>query len=155
MVRRVVVASRAIVGIRRAPRRRAAVDIHIASVTQLREGRPMGHSAASIVEPVMRRCRWFGLSAPLLLIFGCSSGSASWSGEAGAGDGGTEAAVVNECPTPSGGPTEHTNSIGTETWTAAGSPHVVSDDTSVTGTLTVEPCAEILIGATKTITVRP
>jgi hypothetical protein len=59
--------------------------------------------------------------------------------------------VAIDCPKPTAGPTSHTGSVGTETWTADKSPHVLAFDTTVTGTLTIEPCAEVLIGAGKTV----
>jgi hypothetical protein len=66
---------------------------------------------------------------------------------------------VIDCPRPSPGPdggaTVHGsgNVAGNETWTAADSPHVVPYDTSIDGTLTIEPCAEVLIAEGKSITV--
>jgi hypothetical protein len=57
------------------------------------------------------------------------------------------------CPAPTGGPTTHGGSVQTETWTAAGSPHILPYDTSVYGVLTLEPCAEILIAEKKSVTV--
>lgn len=59
----------------------------------------------------------------------------------------------NECAKPTGGPTEHVGAIGTETWTANGSPHILRGTSGVTGTLTIEPCAEVLIGGGVTLTV--
>ncbi len=67
-------------------------------------------------------------------------------GVMGSDDGG--AAVVNECTAPTNGPTVHDHNISAdETWTAAGSPHVISSTVYVTGgaTLTIEPCAEVLL----------
>jgi hypothetical protein len=73
-------------------------------------------------------------------------------GDGGGHDGG-DGGVVIDCPKPTGGPTEHSSSVGTETWTADKSPHVLPYDTSITGTLTLEPCAEVLLGDKKTVTV--
>jgi hypothetical protein len=58
------------------------------------------------------------------------------------------------CATPTTGPTSHGGSVNTETWTAAASPHVLPYDTTVYGTLTIEPCAEVQIAAAATVTVR-
>jgi hypothetical protein len=69
-----------------------------------------------------------------------------------AGDGG-DGGIVIDCPTPKGGPTEHNGTISTETWTADKSPHIVQNDLTIAGALTLEPCAELLIGEKKTITV--
>lgn len=62
--------------------------------------------------------------------------------------------VSTGCPAPTGGPTTHQGNVGTETWTAAASPHVLPFDMGVDGTVTIEPCAEVLLGAGRTVTVR-
>lgn len=57
-------------------------------------------------------------------------------------------APVVDCPAPSGGPTTHKGDIqGEETWTAAGSPHIVEFDVNVRNgaKLTIEPCAEVQV----------
>jgi hypothetical protein len=59
---------------------------------------------------------------------------------------------VNECAAVTGAGTTHGASIQTETWTAAGSPHILPYDTSVYGTLTLEPCAEVRLAAAKSMT---
>lgn len=60
------------------------------------------------------------------------------------------------CVAPSGAGTQHTTSItAPETWTAAGSPHVVPYDLGVTAQVTLEPCATVLIGNDVTITFGP
>jgi hypothetical protein len=59
--------------------------------------------------------------------------------------------VPTECPKPTAGPTKHSGRIGDETWTADTSPHILPYDTTIIGTLTIEPCAEVLIGAAKTV----
>jgi hypothetical protein len=61
--------------------------------------------------------------------------------------------VAIDCPKPTAGPTSHAGSIGTETWTADKSPHILSSDIAITGTVTIEPCAEVLIAGGKTVTV--
>jgi hypothetical protein len=57
-----------------------------------------------------------------------------------------DASVVIDCPTPTGGPTMHAgNVMATETWTAAGSPHILDSNVNVRdgATLTIEPCAQV------------
>jgi hypothetical protein len=75
---------------------------------------------------------------------------ASTDGEAPDEDAGAEDAatpIVNECDPPTSGPTMHITSIvSDETWTADGSPHLVMGTLGVSATLTVEPCAEVLLG---------
>ena len=87
-----------------------------------------------------------GLLPLVLLAGGCTPTSP------GPGDGGMQSPPA-ACPAPSGSGTMHTGNIGTETWTAADSPHIVPDDTNVVGTLTVDPCAEVLIAGAKTVTI--
>ena len=41
-----------------------------------------------------------------------------------------------------------------QTWTADGSPHILPFDVTIYSTVTVEPCAEVLIAAGATVTVR-
>ncbi len=65
-------------------------------------------------------------------------------------DGGApaDATPVIECTAPTKGPTKHDAMIrADETWTADGSPHVVSGSVyAVDGaTVTIEPCAEVLL----------
>jgi hypothetical protein len=61
-----------------------------------------------------------------------------------------------DCTEPTSGPTEHGGSIDTdETWTADGSPHLLPYDTSVRATLTLEPCATVLIGPARTVSLYP
>lgn len=59
------------------------------------------------------------------------------------------------CPalSPDGG-TRHGGSVTTdETWTAAGSPHVLPFDLSVSAKITLDPCAIVTLAVDKTITV--
>lgn len=87
---------------------------------------------------------------------GSSSGAidASFDGAVAQPDGSTgDGGGVIDCPAPTAGPTQHQGSVGTETWTAADSPHVLASGIGITGTLTLEPCAEVLVGAGKLITV--
>jgi hypothetical protein len=99
-----------------------------------------------------------------LLVAACSDDPASTDSppdsgalpESGAGDTSTgqDASeggrpVVIDCPTPTGGPTMHGKDISAdETWTAAGSPHIVSNSINVRdgAKLTIEPCAEVRLG---------
>lgn len=62
-------------------------------------------------------------------------------------------APVAACPKPTSGPTSHGGSVQTETWTAAASPHVLPYDTTIYGTLTIEPCAEVQLAGGSTITI--
>ena len=58
------------------------------------------------------------------------------------------------CPSVSGAGTAHGNTVSAaETWTAAGSPHLISSDLSVNAKVTLEPCALVTIAADKTVTV--
>ena len=110
-----------------------------------------------------------GVCCVLLAIavapLGCESSSSSSGGvdpaETGvftpdAGDGGSvDPPVQSECVPPTKGPTMHTGSpTEDETWTADTSPHIVPYDTSIYKTLTIEPCAEVLIAGGAQITVR-
>jgi hypothetical protein len=61
--------------------------------------------------------------------------------------------TTTDCPKPTAGPTKHNGFVGDETWTADTSPHILPYDTGIHGTLTIEPCAEVLIGAGKTLSV--
>lgn len=56
--------------------------------------------------------------------------------------------VSAPCPTPTGGPTFHANSIlVNETWSANASPHVLTSNVLVPAgvTLTIQPCAEVRV----------
>lgn len=76
------------------------------------------------------------------------------------GDGGTnngDSSVASECVPPTKGPTMHGGgsiSLPDEVWTADTSPHILPFDTTIYKTVTVEPCAEVLIADGKTLTVR-
>lgn len=72
----------------------------------------------------------------------------------GSGDGGTPGGEVTperlaqrgNCPARGAG-TDHTAWItADETWTAADSPHRIPTNLRITATVTVEPCAEVLLG---------
>lgn len=68
---------------------------------------------------------------------------------------GASSARTDSCPkVPNPRGTVHSANIGgDETWSSSSSPHLVSEDITITATLTIEPCSEVLIGADKTITV--
>lgn len=62
-----------------------------------------------------------------------------------------------QCPAPTGGPTLHANSVpANETWTANGSPHVLTANVTVPAgvTLTVSPCAELRLRSNVSLTVQ-
>lgn len=86
----------------------------------------------------------FGLAA-------CSSSGGSNGTPVPQADGGVAQGPDAEavaCPAPTAGPTVHHGDVqGEETWTAAGSPHIVESDVNVRGSakLTIEPCAEVLL----------
>ncbi len=83
---------------------------------------------------------------------GAPTTSSSSSGGSSSGSSGTP---TPSCPAPKGGPTEHVSTIvADETWTADKSPHVVPYDLAIQGaTLTIEPCAEVIIGGVRTLTI--
>jgi hypothetical protein len=58
------------------------------------------------------------------------------------------------CPASTGAGTDHTNTItADETWTAATGPHRVPTGIMLEATVTIEPCAVVLVGKQATITV--
>src|SRR4051812_2215550 len=64
--------------------------------------------------------------------------------------------VPSECPAPTAGPTVHKQGVKTsETWTADASPHMIPWDMNIEpgATLTLEPCAEVLIAKGATVSV--
>lgn len=83
-----------------------------------------------------------------LAVFACD-GASSAPGANDAGDASAvDAAPVIECAAPTKGPTKHDSAITKdETWTADASPHVLTWDVYVKdgATLTIEPCAEVLL----------
>ena len=61
--------------------------------------------------------------------------------------------VPSTCAAPTKGPTMHTSVMADETWTADMSPHILPYDTGIYAKLTLEPCAEVRVGAGRTITI--
>ena len=108
-----------------------------------------------------------GLGVALLVValapLGCEDNSSSSGGlptvDGGPPDGNTnpdpDPPVPSECVPPTGPGVKHPGSINAaETWTAADSPHILQYDTSIYAPVTIEPCAEVLIGAGHIVTVR-
>ena len=107
-----------------------------------------------------------GLCVALLAValapLGCESSSSSSGGPVAPDsgvfttpDGGdVDPPVKSECVAPTKGPTTHQSVNADETWTADGSPHILIYDTTIYKTVTVEPCAEILIADGKQVTIR-
>ncbi len=93
-----------------------------------------------------------------LLLVGCTSLLAAC-GDDGGGIPDAPGVVPDlstrgSCETVSGPGTEHTaNVTAAETWTAAGSPHRIPTNISVLATLTIEPCAVVLLASGVTITI--
>jgi hypothetical protein len=90
---------------------------------------------------------------------GCNSSTSSGGVTPGT-DGGSDApsgdAGPAACPAPTGSGTTHATRItADETWTAAGSPHIVPADLTISAKVTVEPCAEVRIAAAKQLAVAP
>ncbi len=74
----------------------------------------------------------------------------------GAPDAGDDGGAGMTCTPPRGAGTQHPGRItAAETWTAAGSPHVLPYDTSVSAAVTLEACAVVQIAAKATITFGP
>lgn len=97
----------------------------------------------------------------------CGAGGASAPDAAGTMQGGQDAAPRDlpapepdgpSCPAPTGAGTTHAsgNVADDEIWSVADSPHIVNVGTGVAAgaTLTIEPCATVLLGDNVTITVR-
>jgi hypothetical protein len=107
--------------------------------------------------------RWSGGAALACVVGivggGCSS-SSSPSGTTPHDDGGATfdapSGDSGTCPAPTGSGTTHATRItADETWTAAGSPHIVPADLTISAKVTIEPCAEVRIAAAKQIGVAP
>lgn len=65
------------------------------------------------------------------------------------------ASVASTCTPPVGAGTTHGSISAPETWTEAGSPHILPFDTSIYSTVTIEPCAVVRIARKATVTVNP
>jgi hypothetical protein len=88
----------------------------------------------------------------LVVFAGCDSNDDTSPAQVDGGtatfEGGTDATVLSTCAAATGGGTKHDASpTADETWTAAGSPHVVGANLSIAAgrTITVEPCAIVQI----------
>ena len=62
---------------------------------------------------------------------------------------------VSTCTPPVGAGTTHGSVSAAETWTEAGSPHILPFDTSIYAAVTIEPCAVVRIARRATVTVNP
>ena len=65
------------------------------------------------------------------------------------------ASVASTCTPPVGAGTTHGSISIPETWTEAGSPHILPFDTSIYSAVTIEPCAVVRIARRATVTVAP
>jgi len=65
------------------------------------------------------------------------------------------ASVASTCTPPVGPGTTHGSISAPETWTEAGSPHILPFDTSIYSSVTLEPCAVVRIARKATVTVNP
>jgi len=65
------------------------------------------------------------------------------------------AVVPSSCAAPTGAGTTHGSINTAQTWTEAGSPHIVPFDIGITAPLTIEPCAVVRIVKGGTVTVSP
>lgn len=92
----------------------------------------------------------FTVVAVVCALVACSPNDAS--SDAGA-DAAIDTVSPGACSAPTGGPTTHQGNVGTETWTAAASPHILPYDTNIEGALTIEPCAEVLLAPGLTVSV--
>jgi hypothetical protein len=76
----------------------------------------------------------------------------------GSPDANVDPPVASECVPPTKGPTMHgggsTSDPQNDVWTADGSPHILPFDTTIYNTVTIEPCAEVLLADGKQITIR-
>jgi hypothetical protein len=63
--------------------------------------------------------------------------------------------VASACVPPTGVGTLHGSVSAAETWTEAGSPHLLRFDTSIAAPVTIESCAVVRLSAGVTITVNP
>jgi hypothetical protein len=65
------------------------------------------------------------------------------------------AVVPSTCVTPTGVGTNRGSVTSAQTWTEAGSPHIVPFDISIYASVTIEPCAVVRVVKGATITVNP
>lgn len=89
--------------------------------------------------------RLWRLAAVVAAVAGCGPGKTPSPADAG---------PLVQCSVPTGGPTTHAANINAdETWTAATGPHVVANDFTIYGVVTLEPCVEVQLAAGVTVTV--
>lgn len=84
--------------------------------------------------------------ASILSVVVAASGGCGDDGGSTPHDGGSPDTPSQQCAAPTGGPTTHSGTISAdETWSAAGSPHVLTSNVTIAAgaTVTVEPCAEL------------
>jgi hypothetical protein len=65
------------------------------------------------------------------------------------------AVVASTCVAPTGAGTTHGSISTAQTWTEAGSPHIVPFDIGITAPVTIEPCAVVRIVKDGTVTISP
>jgi hypothetical protein len=92
------------------------------------------------------------LLALTLILFGCGE---KQKGPMGPGTPGNNIVTGSNCPVPPGPGLAHQGTVTSDqTWTAADGPHVVESGLVVSGaTLTLEPCAVVLLGRNASIEV--
>ena len=100
-----------------------------------------------------------GCEDPSSVSPGQVDGGGVFAAEAGDSNGPViDAPVGSECVPPTKGPTMHgggsTSDPENDVWTADTSPHVLPYDTTIYHTVTIEPCAEVLLAGGRQITVR-
>ena len=107
------------------------------------------------------------LAVAVAPVVACESSSSSSGGidapdtgvfDPDGGDGGNvDPPVQSECVPPTKGPTMHQGGSSSDpdnqVWTADGSPHILPYDTTIYKTVTIEPCAEVLLAAGRELTV--
>jgi hypothetical protein len=109
--------------------------------------------------PLPRSCSLV-LAVPFFVasVTHCSSSDSpsSTSPDAATADAGAGSDAESTCTPPTGSGTEHAGNVESDqTWTAAGSPHVVTTSVFVKNgaTLTIEPCAEVRLAKGQSIEV--
>jgi len=90
---------------------------------------------------------WLVASLPLCAFAACTPGTPVTDSDAGP--------IPDTCPTPTGAGTKHSSPSASETWTQAGSPHIVTSSLTIPEgvTVTLEPCAVVQLGDAVSVTV--